>query len=130
MAPTPCLASEALAASDGDELMRASLEVLSRRKIFAVASGPVPVVEQWRKQAPDRIIPAVVFGLDGFGPPATPEQIRAWHAEGRIQVMGEILTQYEGIAPDDERLTPYWALAEELDLPVDETEIDRHHSPH
>ncbi len=119
IAATPCQGEEAPAAADGDDLMLASLAVLERRNIFAVTSGPVPVVDQWRGQAPNRIIPAVMFGLDGFGgPPATPEEIRTWHAEGRIQVMGEILTQYEGIAPDDERLAPYWALAEELDIPV------------
>ncbi|MCC5866275.1 MAG: amidohydrolase family protein [Wenzhouxiangella sp.] len=118
MAPINCSAEPAHSAADGNELMQASLEVLERRNIFAVTSGPVPVVDQWRAQAPARIIPAVMFGLDGFGPPASIEEIRAWHAEGRIQVMGEVLTQYEGIAPDDERLAPYWALAEELDLPV------------
>ncbi len=119
MAPPECPGDVAAAPNDGDELMRASLAVLERRNIYAVTSGPVPVVAQWREQAPARIIPAVMFGLDGFGaPPATPEQIREWHADGLIQVMGEVLTQYEGIAPDDERLAPYWALAEELDLPV------------
>jgi uncharacterized protein len=118
MSQIPCQGSQASMAASSEELMRASLEVLERRNIFAVTSGPVPVVDQWREQAPGRIIPAVMFGLDGFGPPATAEEIRAWHAEGRIQVMGEILTQYEGITPDDERLAPYWALAEELDIPV------------
>lgn len=57
--------------------MRASREVLERRNIFAVTSGPVPVVDQWREQAPERIIPAVMFGLGSFGSTATPEEIRA-----------------------------------------------------
>jgi predicted TIM-barrel fold metal-dependent hydrolase len=35
-----------------------------------------------------------------------------------MRVLGEIGTQYYGIAPDDQRLEPYWQLAEELDLPV------------
>ena len=29
-----------------------------------------------------------------------------------------MLTQYEGVSPADPRLESYWALAEELDLPV------------
>jgi predicted TIM-barrel fold metal-dependent hydrolase len=33
-------------------------------------------------------------------------------------VLAEVTTQYAGIAPDDPRLEPYWALAEELDIPV------------
>jgi hypothetical protein len=35
-----------------------------------------------------------------------------------IEVMAEITNQYAGIAPDDPRMEPYWALAEELDIPA------------
>ena len=38
--------------------------------------------------------------------------------EGRIKAFGEMLPQYVGIAPNDARLEPYWALAEELDIPA------------
>jgi hypothetical protein len=37
---------------------------------------------------------------------------------GQIRGLGEIVAQYAGIAPDDPRLEPYYALAEERDLPV------------
>jgi len=48
----------------------------------------------------------------------TPEALRELHAAGRLAVLGEVTTQYDGVAPTDERLAPYWALAEELDIPV------------
>ncbi len=32
--------------------------------------------------------------------------------------MSELSLQYNGISPDDPRMEPYWALAEELDIPV------------
>jgi hypothetical protein len=37
---------------------------------------------------------------------------------GRIKAFGEVLLQYMGVAPGDPRMEPYWALAEEFDLPV------------
>ena len=40
------------------------------------------------------------------------------HANGELQVRGEVINQYAGIVPDDPRMEPYWALAEELDMPV------------
>jgi len=44
--------------------------------------------------------------------------LRRWAQEGRIRALGEVNAQYMGIAPGDPRLEPYYALAEELDLPL------------
>src|SRR4029453_14770195 len=38
--------------------------------------------------------------------------------ERRFAVLGEVTVQYAGLSPDDPALAPYWALAEELDIPV------------
>jgi len=48
----------------------------------------------------------------------SPDSLRALHAEGRLAVLAEVTNQYAGIAPDDQRMEPYWTLAEELDIPV------------
>lgn len=37
---------------------------------------------------------------------------------GRLKALGELIPQYFGIRPNDERLEPYWELAEEFDIPV------------
>jgi hypothetical protein len=42
------------------------------------------------------------------------EEVRA----GRIKVFGELVPQLFGMVPGDERLAPYWKLAEEFDIPV------------
>src|SRR6185436_12156124 len=44
--------------------------------------------------------------------------LRAQVTAGRIRVFGEFGPQYLGIPPNDPRLEPYYALAEELDVPV------------
>lgn len=110
----PCPDPVWSAVSD-EALMRESLEAMDRLNIIGVASGPAERVAAWRKARPDRIIPALSFQLE---PGMTPAAVRALHSAGHLQVFGEVTTQYAGIAPDDPRLEPYWALAEELDIPV------------
>ena len=48
----------------------------------------------------------------------TPDSLRRLVTTGAVKVLGEIGIQYVGIEPNDPRMTPYWGLAEELDLPV------------
>ena len=44
--------------------------------------------------------------------------LRAELRAGRIKGFGEMSPQYLGMSPADERLDPYWELAEEFDVPV------------
>ncbi len=44
--------------------------------------------------------------------------LRRQYETGRARWMGELLQVYYGISPADPRLAVYWALAEELDVPV------------
>jgi uncharacterized protein len=103
-------------AADRDALQQETLAILKRRNIHAVVSGTPDLVAAWRKAAPARLMPGLIFRIDANTP--TPEVLRAMHARGELAVLGEVVTQYQGILPDDERLAPYWALAEELDMPV------------
>jgi predicted TIM-barrel fold metal-dependent hydrolase len=99
-------------------LMSASLEMLERHNIIGVTSGPSELVRAYKQALPNRIVQGVLLGGPSVGESESLESLRALHTEGRLQVIGELTTQYAGIAPDDERLAPLWALAEELDLPV------------
>ncbi len=99
---------------NSEELRKRTIAELERLNIVAVTSGDADVVAQWHKQAPDRIIPGFHFG-PGKLPPV--EELRALHAKGQMQVLGEVAVQLVGIAPNDPRLEPYYALAEELDIP-------------
>lgn len=103
--------------------MRETLAVMERRNIIGMVSGEPARTARWKAAAPERIL----VGLDlkaangpGLGHVAvrSPAQVRALFDAGAFQVLGEVMAQYEGIAPDDLRLDPYWALAEERDIPV------------
>lgn len=114
--PEPCEGTGRATASDA-ETLRKSLEAMDRYNIVkAFLSGVDPgVVQQWVAAAPDRFI-AAPFILQ----PGKPDlgTLRRAYAAGRFSGMGEIATQLTGLAPNDPALEPYFALAEELDLPV------------
>ena len=97
-----------------DELLRQTIDVLRRRNIIAVASGPL--VDQYHAAAPERIIPGA--GFVAGEPGRSPAELRALVKSGRAKVLGEIGNQYHGIEPDAPAFEPYLALAEELDVPV------------
>jgi predicted TIM-barrel fold metal-dependent hydrolase len=100
-----------------DELMKQTLAIVERRNIVGVLSGPAARVAAWVKVNPRRFIRGLTFQLGDKDAPS-PAALRAMHAKGELQVLGEVTNQYAGILPDDPRMEPYWALAEELDIPV------------
>ena len=102
-------------AKDDAGLMKDSLAMLEKYNITAITSGPAPLVQAWRKAAPNRILPGLEFGVSDI---PSLDTIRALHAKGQLAVLGEITAQYEGAGPGDNRLEPFYALAEELDIPV------------
>jgi uncharacterized protein len=105
--PTPPAASD-------EAVMRESIAMLRRYNIWAVTTGSIERVSQWRAADPERIIPAHSFA-DGD---KTPEELRRLHSAGKIAVFAEIGAQYLGKSLADESYEPYFALAEALDIPV------------
>ena len=105
-----------VAPADAAVLRDRGIAALERFNMLALAGGSAVTVEDYRIHAPDRLLPSAGFGSDGVLPSIA--ELRHLHAAGKLAALSEITTQYAGIAPDDPRLEPYYALAEELDIPV------------
>jgi predicted TIM-barrel fold metal-dependent hydrolase len=121
-----CPGARIPAPSSDEALMRETLAILERDNIVAVTSGDsgaLDDVAKWRAASPERIIPAMDFlspQRDSTGGPVfrpIPE-LRRLVTEGKVTIFAEVAPQYEGMSPADPRLDPYFALAEELDVPV------------
>jgi predicted TIM-barrel fold metal-dependent hydrolase len=110
-----CAAPIPPAASD-EALRTESLAMLERYHIVrALTTGTLERVTAWHAAAPGRILPATYFGPEQSRSPA---DFRRLFAEGRVVAFAEIGAQYEGRRLDDPVYEPYFALAEELDVPV------------
>jgi hypothetical protein len=129
-APPVCSAPFFSPATDR-EVLSQTIASMERHNVFGVLGGRPEVVAAWQKAAPGRFISALDLRFD----PATaiaraatpqgmpwqslpPDSVRALYRAGAFEVLAEVMNQYAGIAPSDSRLEPYWALAEELNIPV------------
>ena len=85
-------------------------EVLERFKKYNIVKAVVTDGEMWFKDAPDRVL------IAGAEKPI--DSLRKQHKAGQLQVMAEMGPFYEGIKADDPSQIPYFALANELGIPV------------
>lgn len=104
---------------------------MERHNVIGVLGGSPELVRAWMAAAPGRFLAGLDIRFDRVTgtmsapvPPGAPprplslDEIRELHAAGKLAVLGELTNQYAGIAPDDARLEPLFALAEGLDIPV------------
>ncbi len=83
--------------------------------VSSAASPGVPLFQRWQSGSLRTVIPAVAFEAPDE---VSPAWIRAEHAAGRIRVIGEIGAAYAGYSAGDAAYEPFFALAEELDIPI------------
>lgn len=86
---------------------------MTRPLVLALLFAVAPLTTQ-AGERPPIIDMQFKIGRDDISPQA----MRELFESGDFAVLGEVSNQYAGIAPDDERMEPYWALAEELGIPV------------
>jgi uncharacterized protein len=109
----------ALYPSAPGEYMKDVLVEMERLNVTAVVFGDPKSVQKWKDAAPARIIPGTSFE-NGMAPSqhVAVDELRKQFTSGGFKVMGEIGLQYQGISPSDPSVDPYFALAEELDIPI------------
>lgn len=99
-----------------EELLQKNIANLRALHVTGVASGPLKTVEAYRAAAPDHILATLDFDVASGKP--TVSELRELVKRVHPVAFAEIENQYEGISVLDARMEPYFALAEELDLPV------------
>ncbi len=114
--PEPC-ERKGRATRSHDETLRKTLEIMDRYNIVkAHLSGlDTSIIKQWVETSPNRFIAAPFIFQPGQ--PAAKE-LKPKYEDGFFTGMGEIATELKGIAPNDPKLEPYFALAEEYNLPT------------
>lgn len=114
--PEPCEKIPAMVKEEGD-VLKMSLEMMKKHNIVkaVVSDRNMEDVQKWVAADPNIYLAGQAIGHPTeIGIPQLRKQIEA----GEIQVIGELLFQYERIPADDPLLDPIYALAEEYDLPV------------
>jgi uncharacterized protein len=120
-APAPCLPQpcnrKGKATANSSENLKKTLEAMDRYNIVKgfLSDLDLDELREWAKAAPGRFI------LSPFihePEKADLDHLRQELEAKRLAGIGEIGSQLVGIAPNDPRLDPYFALAEEFDVPV------------
>lgn len=101
------------------EYLKDVIAEMKRLNVTAVVFGDPKSVAKWKEAAPDRVIPGTSFN-EAMQPSKRVDldQLRKDFTTDGFKVMGEIGLQYEGLSPSDPSVDKYFALAEELDIPV------------
>ncbi len=116
---TPPCASPLRSPVTDEELMRETIEIMKARNIIGLASSSsdsLDLLDKWKQEGGDRILLAIPFDPMSGNP--TVDQLRHLIKTKRIDAFAEVSTQYSGVAPNDPRMETYYALAEELDVPI------------
>lgn len=103
-------------AKDDEDMQREVMRRIHDFNMTMVAFSDAEILHRWVAAAPPgRIIPGI--GISNASE-MTVEAFRDSLETGFYKVMAEVAPQYQGISPSDPSLDPYFAVAEELNIPV------------
>lgn len=121
-APAPCLphpcVGKGQATGSSSENLKKTLQAMDRYNIVKgfLSALDLKELREWAAAAPGRFIISPFIHEPANAP--TPDELRPEFKAKRLGGIGEIGAQLVGIAPNDPSLAPYFALAEEFDVPV------------
>ena len=116
--PNPITGKRSGAATD-EQLRNAMLAAMKQYNIVkVVASGPLRIVYQWKAADPARIIGSPLFPIPKMAPYPSIAELRQGYSSGQLGALGEVTAIYDGLSPSDLSMEKYYALAEEMDIPV------------
>lgn len=99
-----------------DELRRLNIAALDRNHVVkAIASGDQ--LESYQQQLGPRLIPGIPLQIANLLP-VSPGEVRQMAREHKLAPLAEFAPQYLGLEPGSPKLEEYWAVAEQLDIPV------------
>jgi uncharacterized protein len=106
-----------------EELMNRTLQLVRENNVWAVTSGPLPLLSKWKQAGGDRVFPATWFEMKAGPTPdvrshPTVNQLRELIQKKQIMAIAEVTEQYSGISVNDPFMEPYYQLAEEFDVPI------------
>jgi predicted TIM-barrel fold metal-dependent hydrolase len=104
--------------STDEAVLKGTLEYMQRYNIVRayVSANDPKQLRMWTEAAPGRFVAGPFWNKMETAP--TIEALRQAFKRKEYGLLGEIGTQYFGLAPNNKTLDPYFTLAEELDMPV------------
>lgn len=114
--PRPCSGPKTQIGDISELLPRTVDEMRKNNVVLGVVSwDDLDEIYRWKAYAPELFLTGIQF-WDPLQPDIS--FLRNEFEEGRLNIVGEIGTQYNGFAPNDPKLDKFYSLAVELDVPV------------
>lgn len=107
--------SGAASSKSVEDHVRATLDAMRwNNVVLGIVGAPLDMLGAYRDAGGARVWASPLFASPGIDL----GDLRRLYRAGALKAMGEIGAQYEGLSPSGPELEPYFALAEELDIPV------------